>query len=113
MRTLLLLVLFPGLALAAPPRARVALGTLRPPLAVSHRTLPDYPKAARMRFVEGDVLVTARVSPGGVVDQIEVREGEPVLVDAARAAVRDWRDACSRSRASGAPGRCRAMWLGR
>jgi TonB family protein len=85
------LLLVPGLAFAAPPQARVLVGTLRPPLAVAHRVLPDYPKAARMAFVEGDVLVTARVSPGGAVDQLEVRQGEPVLVDAARAAVRDWR----------------------
>lgn len=54
---------------------------------------PRYPLAARMRAIEGDVLLRVRVSSDGRADNVSVIEssGHRMLDDAAVEAVRSWR----------------------
>ncbi len=52
---------------------------------------PDYPPMARRAGIQGVVRLQVRAKPDGTLEVEKVLEGEPALVDAARAAVRQWR----------------------
>lgn len=54
---------------------------------------PTYPKVARMRGLEGDVLIRLKVSPEGEALSPEIisSSGHPVLDEAAMNAVKTWR----------------------
>jgi TonB family protein len=61
---------------------------------------PDYPQMARRAGIQGVVRLQVRMKTDGTVEVEKVLEGEPALVDAARAAVLQWRanpeDACGK-----------------
>lgn len=62
-----------------------------PPLLLS-RVVPDYPRQARLRGVEGLVLLEAILDlEGRIEDEIKVLQSIPLLDDAARDALRHWR----------------------
>lgn len=62
-----------------------------PPLLVS-RVMPDYPRQARLRGVEGLVLLEAILDPeGSIEDDIKVLQSIPSLDQAAVEALRRWR----------------------
>ena len=52
---------------------------------------PEYPKKARKQLVEGTVRLHAIIAKDGSVQNLEVLSGDPLLVDAALKAVRQWR----------------------
>jgi TonB family protein len=52
---------------------------------------PDYPPVARRAGIQGVVLLQVRAKTDGTLEVEKVLEGEPALVDAARAAVERWR----------------------
>lgn len=52
---------------------------------------PDYPQMARRAGIQGVVLLQVRAKTDGTLQVDKVLEGEPALVDAARAAVQQWR----------------------
>jgi len=52
---------------------------------------PDYPQMARRAGIQGVVLLQVRAKTDGTLQVEKVLEGEPALVDAARAAVQQWR----------------------
>ena len=54
---------------------------------------PVYPEAARKRGVEGWVELAFTVTPGGAVDDIQVRNASPAEIfdDAAVRAIKQWR----------------------
>ncbi|HEY3975330.1 MAG TPA: TonB family protein [Candidatus Sulfotelmatobacter sp.] len=56
-----------------------------------HRVQPEYPQAARVRNIQGVVVLDVQVGSDGVVRNIAVVEGDAVLADAAVRAVREWR----------------------
>jgi periplasmic protein TonB len=56
-----------------------------------HRVQPDYPQIAKLMRLSGTVLLRAVIGTDGEVRQIEVLSGNPILAEAARAAVRQWR----------------------
>ena len=62
---------------------------------------PDYPPMARRAGIQGVVRLQVRTKSDGTLQVEKVLEGEPALVDAARAAVRQWRvnpgDLCGKS----------------
>lgn len=62
----------------------------RPPTPIA-RSAPQYPEAARSEGVEGVVVVRFVVSSRGLVEQVQVVSGPPVLASAAIAAVKTWR----------------------
>lgn len=59
--------------------------------AVTVRVAPVYPALARKMNVEGVVKIEAVVRPNGVVKSTRVVGGNPVLVDAAQDAVKQWK----------------------
>jgi len=54
---------------------------------------PDYPQLARKAGIQGVVVLQVRAKTDGTLAVEKVLEGEPALVDAARAAVQQWRAA--------------------
>lgn len=55
------------------------------------KVAPQYPKKARKAHVEGTVRLHAIIATDGSVKNLEVVSGDPLLVDAALKAVRQWR----------------------
>jgi len=56
-----------------------------------HRVQPEYPRIALATHTSGRVELRAIIGTDGIVRQIEVVSGNPLLVQAAVAAVRQWR----------------------
>ena len=52
---------------------------------------PEYPALAQTAGVQGKVVLQVRLKADGTVQVERVLEGQPALVDAARAAVQKWR----------------------
>ncbi len=55
------------------------------------RVQPSYPILARQAGVEGTVRLHALIGRDGTIRELEVLSGHPLLVSAARDAVREWR----------------------
>ena len=82
---------------AATPQIHVA----RPPkLAISSGVMagnklsgaaPQYPAIARIAGVQGTVVLGAMISRSGIIDNLHVISGPPMLISAAMQAVRTWR----------------------
>jgi protein TonB len=58
---------------------------------VIHRVHPVYPKQARVRKLQGTVVLQAIVNKDGKVDSLQLVSGDPVLAAAAADAVKLWR----------------------
>lgn len=56
-----------------------------------HRIQPDYPEIAKLMRLSGLVHLRAIIGTDGSVQQLEVLSGNPMLAQAAKAAVRQWR----------------------
>ncbi|MGB7863707.1 MAG: TonB family protein, partial [Candidatus Sulfotelmatobacter sp.] len=55
------------------------------------RVEPEYPEQALTQRVQGPVLLDVHISQEGAVQEIKLVSGEPLLAEAAIAAVRQWR----------------------
>jgi TonB family protein len=79
---------------APPPPARPDFvrvgGQIKAPKLLQ-RVAPEYPMLAQQARVQGMVILDAKVGPDGRVANVEVLAGNPLLIDAAVAAVRRWR----------------------
>ena len=58
---------------------------------VVKRLFPKYPEAARLLQLTGTVRLEALVDPSGEVKTVRVKGGNPVFVQSAQSAVREWR----------------------
>ena len=58
---------------------------------VTNRVVPGYPAMARSLKLSGAVKLEALVLPNGNVKSIQVVGGNPLLVQSAQNAVRDWK----------------------
>jgi len=56
-----------------------------------HKVEPQYPAIAKQLHIEGTVIVKAIISRDGVITRAEAESGQTLLVQAALAAVRQWR----------------------
>jgi protein TonB len=56
-----------------------------------HKVEPQYPAIAKQLHIAGSVIVKAYISRDGVITRAVVESGPPLLVQAALAAVRQWR----------------------
>jgi len=56
-----------------------------------HRVDPEYPPLARAAHISGTVQLRAIIARDGTVRELRVVSGNPLLVEAARAAVLQWR----------------------
>jgi periplasmic protein TonB len=82
-----------GLPLAPPPAPRRAVrvgGAIVAPKLV-HRVAPEYPALAAMTRIHGVVVLEATVDEAGRVQDVSILRGQPILQEAAVAAVRQWR----------------------
>jgi TonB family protein len=79
----------PAASAREPVRAGIG-GIVREPRKVKH-VEPVYPALARSVRVQGRVVLECTLSPEGVVEEIAVVEGSPLLAPAAVSAVREWR----------------------
>jgi protein TonB len=69
------------------------------PITVSHmsegdlvrKILPTYPVLARSARIQGQVVLQAIISKQGIIENLQVLSGHPLLVPAAIEAVRQWR----------------------
>ena len=52
---------------------------------------PLYPNMARVAHVQGDVVLRATISKAGVIENLQVVSGHPILIQAAMDAVKQWR----------------------
>ncbi|MGC2196282.1 MAG: energy transducer TonB, partial [Terriglobales bacterium] len=57
---------------------------------VVHRVHPAYPKQASARKLHGTVVLQAIVNKQGKVDSLQLVSGDPLLAQAAAAAVKQW-----------------------
>jgi periplasmic protein TonB len=58
---------------------------------VVHRVHPMYPKQAIAKKLHGSVVLQAIISKQGKVDSLQLVSGDPILAQAAAAAVKQWR----------------------
>jgi len=56
-----------------------------------HKVLPTYPPLARSARIQGQVVLQAVISKQGVIENLRMVAGHPMLVPAAIDAVRQWR----------------------
>jgi len=56
-----------------------------------HRVQPEYPSLARQARIQGQVSLRAIISRDGRIENLQVENGHPLLVQAAIDAVRQWR----------------------
>jgi protein TonB len=56
-----------------------------------HRIQPEYPSLARQARIQGQVSLRAIISRDGRIENLQVVNGHPLLVQAAIDAVRQWR----------------------
>jgi periplasmic protein TonB len=63
---------------------------------LTYRVSPVYPPAARLQRLSGDVRVSATIGKDGVPRDLRPVSGDPRLVDAAMAAIQQWRYAPAR-----------------
>ncbi len=58
---------------------------------IVRRVQPNYPYAAKMAHVQGQVVLAAIISKVGTIEELRVLSGHPLLVQAAIEAVSQWR----------------------
>ena len=76
----------PQMPTAAP---RVSQGVVEAKLI--HRVEPRYPEPARSQRIQGKVVLSANITAEGSVRDVTVVSGSPILAEAAKVAVRQWR----------------------
>jgi periplasmic protein TonB len=74
-----------------PPRRPIVVSQGVQLALLTHRVEPIYPNFARQSHREGTVELRATISSDGVVRDVQVLSGDPVLAQAAREAVAQWR----------------------
>jgi TonB family protein len=72
-----------------PKRLRVSTGVAEG--LKTHNVAPKYPVEAREQRIQGDVLLQATIDTKGNLVKLKVVQGDPVLVEAAVDAVKQWR----------------------
>lgn len=76
-----------GLTSNAAERAQVSSLTTD---VVTHSVVPDYPTLARQMKVQGSVILQAMVGKDGLIQDLQVLSGPPILAGAAQEAVKQW-----------------------
>ena len=57
---------------------------------VTHSVTPDYPTLARQMKVQGSVILQAVIGRDGMIEELQIVSGPPILAGAAREAVKQW-----------------------
>ena len=73
-----------GMTIYIPPKKRLVPKLI-------FKVTPVYPPSARKEHIWGDVLLDVALKEDGTVEQTSVIDGNPLLAEAARSAVKQWR----------------------
>jgi TonB family protein len=79
------------LALSKAPPLRIRVSGDVAVKSLDHKVAPIYPNEARANRVQGTVVLHVVIGTDGSIKQIEPVSGDPVLVEAATVAVRQWK----------------------
>jgi len=74
---------------AEPKKVRVSSGVLEG--LKTHDVQPEYPQAARISHISGDVLFHVLIDREGNIEELTLVSGHPLLVDSAMKAVQQWK----------------------
>jgi TonB family protein len=74
----------------APAAERTNISTVAATTIVTRSVQPDYPMLARQMRVQGSVLLQALIGRDGMIQDLRVLSGPPILAAAAQEAVRQW-----------------------
>lgn len=77
----------PAVPTSAADRARVTTVAAN---VVTESVRPDYPRLARQMKVQGSVILQALIGRDGLIQDLRVLSGPPILASAAREAVQQW-----------------------
>ena len=75
---------------ATPAAQRTSVTTAATTSLVAHPVQPDYPMLARQMKVQGSVILQALIGRDGLIQDLRVLSGPPILANAAEEAVRQW-----------------------
>ena len=75
---------------ATPAAQRTTVSTSAASEIVSRSVQPDYPMLARQMRVQGSVVMQALIGRDGLIEDLHVLSGPPILANAAEEAVRQW-----------------------
>lgn len=75
--------------IATPQKSRILANVAEEHLV--HKVNPEYPQMARITHIEGQVLLQCVISKHGDVESSRAISGHPILIQAARDAVRQWK----------------------
>jgi protein TonB len=75
---------------ATPAVQRATVSTTAASEIVSRSVQPDYPMLARQMKVQGSVIMQALIGRDGLIEDLHVLSGPPILANAAEEAVRQW-----------------------
>ena len=74
---------------AKPKKLRVSSGVAEG--LKTHDVTPKYPREAREKGIQGDVLLQATIDTKGNITNLNAVQGDPILVEASIKAVKQWR----------------------
>ena len=77
----------PVIATTAADRAKISSVSSN---VIAESVRPDYPMLARQMKVQGSVVLQALIGRDGLIQDLHVLSGPPILAAAAREAVRQW-----------------------
>jgi len=80
----------PAARVATPAAQRTNVSTTAASEIVSRSVQPDYPMLARQMKVQGSVVMQALIGRDGLIEDLHVLSGPPILANAAEEAVRQW-----------------------
>ena len=80
---------FPGTSVQPSLAPKLSTGTSGGKLI--RRVEPIYPDAAKVRRIQGEVVLSAHIGADGIVKGVRAVKGNPVLLGAATQAVKQWR----------------------
>jgi len=72
-----------------PQKLRVSSGVAEG--LVLHKVNPTYPLEARLAHIQGEVILQATIGKDGLIHNLKAVTGHPILVEAAKGAVEQWR----------------------
>lgn len=58
---------------------------------IIHKESPRYPREAKEKGIQGDVILKATIDTKGNVAELTALQGDPILVEASLEAVKHWR----------------------
>jgi protein TonB len=74
-----------------PPQERIRVGGQVQSAKIQNQTRPNYPPLARQARIQGTVRLEAVINKEGVIEELKVISGHPLLIQAALDAVKQWR----------------------